>query len=126
MLEKVNEIMDSLNKVKGLRALAILDEDKKDLVKALEEERNKGVFECLERDWTILVAHDSNFREPVKEIVDGDGEDLSFPGIGFPEVDGKNVVSSSPSKSVHNALMEALHVSIDSEEATLLIGFDLE
>ncbi len=123
---RIAKIRDKLNKIKGLRVLFTLEEEQKDIIRDLEEERNKGVFECLDREYTMLLAHDSSFRKPDKKIVKGKGKDIIFPGVPFHEVNAKNVVSSSPSGRVHRALMEMLHVHLDEEDATLLVGFDLE
>ncbi len=124
-LKKLSKIRDKLNKVKGLRVLFTLEDEQRDIIRDLEEERNKGVFECLDREYTMLLAHDSSFREPDEKIVNGKDKKVIFPGVPFHEVDAKNVVSSSPSGRVHRALMEMLHIHLDEEEATLLIGFDL-
>jgi len=125
MNEQIEQIRETINKTNGLKFIALLEEETKEIIKELEEERNQGVFECLKRSHTILLTHDSSFRDPVCEIVKGENENLIFPGIPFPEVNAKNVVSSSPSERVHKALIEMLHLHIHQEDATLIIGFDL-
>ena len=121
----INKIFQELEKVSGLKAIAFLNRNMKNLVDNLEEENNHGVFECLERNYTLLLSHDSSFRDPVSEIVDTKNGVVTFPGIDFPEVTGKNVVSSSPSLKVHDALLKSLNLSLATDEATLLVGFNL-
>jgi len=60
------------------------------------------------------------------ESKDGATGTYIFPPVPFPELEGiaQNVVSSSPSKQVHEYLMGLLELDSDTELATLLIGFD--
>lgn len=95
------------------------------MILELEEENNFGVKECVMRDFTIALTHDSTFREPAGEIVIDTETGLVLPAVPFPEVSGKDVVSSSPSEIVHKAIVTELELSLNPEEATLLIGFNL-
>ena len=123
--EKIEKIREDVNKIEGLRFVATLEDEHKEIISVLEEKRNTGAMDCLQREHNILLLHDSNFRDPEEKIVLGKGDNLTFPGLPFPEVDALNVVVSSPSLSVHRALLEALHVHAEDEEASLLVGFNL-
>jgi hypothetical protein len=116
-------IIKTLRETKGLDNVFLLKEDLKDIVRNLEEEHNDGVTSCLDRKFTVLLTHDSNFRDPVREIVKQESGKISFPPIPFPEVKANNVVSSSPSEEVHNFLVKKFKLNL-KDEATLLIGFD--
>ena len=119
----VKQILETLSRTKGLDNVFLLKEETKDVIRNLEEEHNKGVLSCLDRKFTVLVTHDSNFRDPVREIIKKENGKTSFPPIPFPEVKANNVVSSSPSKEVHNFLVKEFDLDLN-DEATLLIGFD--
>tara|TARA_Y100000310_G_scaffold293151_1_gene322538 strand:- start:2543 stop:2917 length:375 start_codon:yes stop_codon:yes gene_type:complete len=124
-MEKLNQIFQELGRVKGLKSIAFLDSNMKEIVNKLEEENNQGVLESVKMDYTLLLSHNSSFREPVSEIVSSKDRIIMFPAVDFPEVNAREVVSSSPSLKVHDALLKELNISLDAEEATLLIGFNL-
>ena len=124
-MEKLNQIFQELENVKGLKPIAFINKSVKNIVNDLEEVNNHGVFDSLKREYTLLLAHDSSFREPVSKIVNSENGTVTFPGIDFPEVNAKDVVSSSPSLKVHGALIKELDILLDKKEATLLIGFNL-
>ncbi|MBI4154366.1 hypothetical protein HY501_03445 [Candidatus Woesearchaeota archaeon] len=120
----VEQVIEKLKSVKGLKVLAVLDEDLKFRVALREERNNLGVFHCLNRKHTLLVAHDSSFREPAGRIVIQNNGETILPPVEFPEVDAKDVVSSSPSSSVHRFILQELGLEIAEEEATLFVGFN--
>ena len=122
---KLADVLIDLNKVNGLGNFKVLREEDKDKIRELEGSNNLGVKECLERKFTLLLTHDSSFREPVNKIVENADGQTIFPAVGFPEVRAKDVVSSSPSEKVHKALVERFNLKLREEEATLLIGFNL-
>jgi len=124
--DKLTAIIEDINKIDGLRFVATLEEMHKEIIRVLEEKRNVGVMDCLQREHTMLLLHDSNFRDPEERIVKRKDGELLFPSLPFPEVDGLDVVVSSPSKSVHRALLESLHASASEKEASLLVGFNLD
>ncbi|MAG52856.1 MAG: hypothetical protein CMH62_02740 [Nanoarchaeota archaeon] len=119
----VKQILETLSRTKGLDNVYLVKEETKDIIRNIEEENNEGVLTCLGRKFTVLVTHDSNFRDPVREIVKQEDGKTSFPPIPFPEVKANNVVSSSPSKEVHDFLVKEFNLKLE-DEATLLIGFD--
>ena len=123
--KRLSEIIQNLNKVKGLNVIDILKEKHKNLINSLEERKNTGVLECINRQYTILISHNSLFRESEGEIVKKQGNSLLFPPVKFSEVKALNVVSSSPSLEVHNKLLESFNLNLKLEDATLLVGFDL-
>jgi len=122
---KVENIIKDLESVNGLGNVKLLNTKNKQLISKLEESNNIGVLECLNREFTLALTHDSSFRGPVSEIVLENGGQMILPAVAFPEVNGKDVVSSSPSTRVHDALIDELGLNLDEEEATLLVGFNL-
>lgn len=122
-MKRIDDILKKLRSTKGLGECFILDEDDKENIRDLEESRNTGVFECLDRKLTLVVIHDSKFRKPQGDIVKKVGKDITFPAIPFSEV-SKDAISASPSRLVHHFLIERFHLHVHPDEATLLVGFD--
>lgn len=122
-MTNVEAILKKLRSTKGLKECFILDEDDKENIRELEEARNVGVMECLDRKFTLVVVHDSKFRSPQGDIVKKKGRDVEFPAVPFSEV-SEDAISSCPSKLVHHFLIERFHLHVHPDEATLLIGFD--
>ena len=120
-MEGIKKIMDNLVCVNGLANVGVLNKNDKKVIKMLEEPRNHGVLEALKRPYTLVLTHDASFRQPACPIVVNN----SFPPVPFPEVQAKSVVSSSPSKKVHNYLVDRFKLNLNNGEATLLIGFEL-
>jgi len=120
----INKIIDKLMQVKGLANFKLLTESQKEKIKEIVEPRNIGVQESLKREFTLLLTHDSTFRPPTTpEVIQEEGQ-VIFPPVPFPEVEAKDVVSSSPSEQVHNFLVKEFNLEL-KDEATLLIGFNL-
>src|SRR3989338_4869376 len=114
-MEKISLIVDGLKQVNGLSNFNLLSEFDKVKILALEEERNICVIKAIKMPNTLLLTHDSNFREPTCPIfVNG-----IFPPVPFPELNAKSVVSSSPSKPVHDYLTKKFNLNLKNEEATL-------
>ncbi len=124
-MEKIRNIKEDLKKIQGLKVLEVLNDGFKDRIMNLEEANNHGVFESLKKRHTLLLSHDSSFRDPTQEIVKHEKGKISFPGISFPEINADNVISSSPGFKMHKELIDSLKLSLKPEEATLLVGFDL-
>ncbi|MEK6848225.1 MAG: hypothetical protein AABX65_01185 [Nanoarchaeota archaeon] len=120
----LNKVVADLEKVEGLKVLGVISKKYKGILSSLEEGNNLGMIECLNKEHTLLLAHNSNFRQPVSEIVKRTGETLIFPPVPFPEVRAENVVSSSPSLAVHNWLLNEFNLALTPTEATLLVGFN--
>ena len=121
----MQEIIESLKGIKGLKILSNLNEEHKELIKKIEDRNNIGVLESINRDFTLLLSHNSTFRNPEGKTVKIENNNILFPPIPFPEVKAKNVVSSSPSKKIHDLLKEKLKLNLKKDDATLLVGFDL-
>ena len=117
-------IMEKLTSLDGLYNINLIREKDKDIILNMEEEENQGVHECIDRKFTLMVTHNSNFRDPDGEIVKEKDNKIIFPSVPFSEVNAKNVVSSSPCKEVHDFLVKKFDLKL-KDEATLLIGFDL-
>lgn len=122
---EIKKIIDDLNRINGLGNINLLNEKDRDIIRNLEEENNIGVIECIERRYVIVVTHNSNFREPEKDIVVQNGNGIIFPALEFPEIKADSVISSSPGINVHNYLRKKFNMNIDDEHATLLVGFNL-
>ena len=121
---KVDEIIKVLENTKGLGNVRLLYQKQKQLLLKMEDRNNHGVMECLKREFTIALTHDSTFREPAGKIVLNKDGKVILPAVPFPEVKAKDVVSSSPSTIVHDVIVKELKLNLNDEEATLLIGFN--
>lgn len=89
-----------------------------------EEIRNTWVLETIGRDRVIVFLHNSHFRNPVEPIVwKNHSEEVYFPGIPFPEIHWKKVISSSPGKKVHEYLLDFFPYH-QPGDATVLVGWD--
>ncbi|MFH1400357.1 MAG: hypothetical protein ABIH41_02460 [Nanoarchaeota archaeon] len=120
----VDQIQRNLRALKGIVHAERLDRLDASVLYNMEDSRNMGVLECLQRDVIFVLLHDSSFREPAGRIVDEVEGKQVFPPVPFPEVQADNVVSSSPGKDVHKFLVEKYGLPKEEEFATLLVGFD--
>jgi hypothetical protein len=111
-----------LKKIPGLDNFVELNQADRECIRKSEEKNNLGVFEALSREHVIAFTHDSGFRTPVKPIVVKKNGKIFFPGVPFPEIKAKNVVSSSPGYRVDAFLRQKMKAK--SGDATLIIGFD--
>ncbi len=121
----MKKVISKLKYVKGLSNFNLLHDYHKKKILELEESRNLGVKECLSREFVLLLTHDSTFRPPTSPEVMKKDNKVIFPPVSFPEVEAKDVVSSSPSKIVHDFLVKEFNLKL-KDEATLLIGFKLQ
>ncbi len=101
----------------GLGNFNFLEDKDKKKVKSLEESRNTGIFNILEKRNVLLLTHTKEFRLPASPIV----VNGTFPAIKFPEIPG--AVSASPGKEVHNYLVNRFNLIL-KDEATVLVGWD--
>ncbi len=126
-VETVLEIIDLLDDVDGLFHAQIMTQAEKDKARALESTENIGVAKALSRKYTVCVFHDSSFRKPAGDISEEIDGKTVFPGVPFPEIKAKKVISSSPGKKVHRFLKKSLYsgITIQEDAASLLVGFDL-
>ena len=120
----MEQVLKKLRQVKGLANFNLLHDSHKKKILELEESRNLGIKECLNRQFTLLLTHDSSFRPPTSPEVIKKENSVLFPPVPFPEVEAKDVVSSSPSKLVHDFLVKEFNLKLKNE-ATLIIGFNL-
>lgn len=118
-----SEIQNLLSIKWIVEAYELNAEDKKYIFEH-EEDRNHWVYECLKREITLCVTHDSDFRDPDSVIVFRYWNKIIFPAVWFHEVKQKNTVSSSPWIEVHNYLVKKLK-NYWVDDATLLIWFDI-
>lgn len=108
--------------IKGITGAVFLTEADRDVLWAAEEERNIGVFETLMRKHVLVATHDEKLRPPAAAIVVQRGDRIVFPGVAFPEIPQKDVVSCSPGLKAHQYL--ATRIDVKGDDATLLIGWN--
>lgn len=113
-----------LQTIKGLSNVNQLRAYDKKWIKENEDPNNLGVLECIKRKITLVVSHDSSFRDPDLRISYEREGKIYFPAVPFHEITGKDVVSSSPGEKVHNYLVERFKLKLKNNDATLLIGFN--
>jgi hypothetical protein len=121
---QIKKIIAKLSEVNGLDNVKLLSEHDRDIILNMEDEENLGVQECIDRQFTLVLTHDSSFRKPEGKIVREAEGRIIFPGVPFSEVKAKKVISSSPCKDVHDYVVKRFDLELKNE-ATLLIGFDL-
>jgi len=121
-MKKIQRIINDLKHMKGLDNFIILNDKDKKTIENLEEENNIGVKEAIKRKHVIAFTHDSTFRKPIAKIVENKDGKIILPPVPFPEVNAKNVVSSSPGYKVDAFLRKKMKAK--KEDATLIIGFD--
>ena len=112
-----------LKTVKGVVDARPIEGTQRNVLTNLENENNLGVLECLRRKYVLVVVHDTTFRDPLGPLAVVEEGKVFFPGLPFPEVGGKNVISASPSKDAHDFLRREFGWE-DNLLATILIGFD--
>ena len=126
---KAQEAISELKKVKGLSNFMVLDDYDRIVLAGLEEKNNYGVRACLDKEIILLFTHDSKFRDVPYPIVFQTKSSHLLPPVPFPELENKerkNVVSASPTQKVHLYLVNKYNLDAVQEDATLLVGFDLE
>ena len=124
MVTTVYWAIAKLQTIPELSNINLLRAYDKKFIKQNEDPNNIGVLKSIERQFTLVVTHDSNFRGPDNKITIERNGSIIFPPVPFPELKGKNVISASPSSKIHNYLVERFKMHLKNEEATLLIGFD--
>src|SRR3989344_327362 len=112
MLKKIKE---ELEQIAGLKVHAVLSQEIRNVIATKEEGHNLGVREALARQIVLLITHDDQFRDPWGEQVCFTKEGHYFPPLPFPEVQGHNVVSSSPSKEIHDFLINQYKITTTSQ-----------
>lgn len=126
---KAHEAVTELKDIKGLKDFQVLDDYDRIVLSELEGKNNHGIGLCLNRDVVLLFTHDSNFRNAPYPIVYQTKSSIIFPPAPFPELENKerkNIVSASPSQQIHFYLANKYNLDVTQEDATLLIGFDVE
>lgn len=116
------KMLQILMHTKGITGAMYLTEADKDVLWMAEEERNIGLFQTLMRKHVIVATHDSHLRPPADDIVVQRANRIIFPGVPFPEIPQKDVVSCSPGIKAHQFL--ATRIPVKGDDATLLIGWN--
>ncbi len=120
----VEQNIEILKNIPGITDVIELDAVLRKKIEGKEEIRNHWVHEVLRRKHVLCFLHDSVFRDPVWSIVSttSSGE-IYFPGVPFPEVHGKDVLSASPWTDLHEYLRKYFPYSTDTD-ATVLVGWN--
>ena len=122
--ETIKEVLETLTNIRWIKEAYLIDNVDKKFIFETEEDRNHWVYECLNRQVTIMMTHDSDFRQADAPIVLKLWKKVIFPAVSFHEIQEKNTVSSSPWLEVHNYLIKRFK-NVWEYDATLLIGFDI-
>lgn len=122
--DTIKKVKDELLKINWIVEVELLNNDDKKFIFETEEDRNHWVYECIKREITFVVTHNSSFRNADEPIVLKLWNKVIFPPVSFHEIKQKNTISSSPWIKVHNYLIKKLN-NIWEYDATLLIWFDL-
>lgn len=117
-------VLKEVLSMEGISEGFVLEDEDRDNIGELEDEENTGVFECLKKKNVIVVLHDSKFRPPEGDLVKTVDQKVVFPAVPFSGTSGEEAIASSPSRRVHNFLMELFHMHGHTDSATIIIGFD--
>lgn len=102
-----------------------LSRDSREYIQIHEESINHGMQEALHRRNSICLIHNSEWRDPLELLVSKDHSgQMIFPGISFPEIIGKWVISASPSKKIHEYLLQFFPYA-SHDDATIIVGWDI-
>ncbi|MDD2694286.1 MAG: hypothetical protein PHY14_05230 [Candidatus Gracilibacteria bacterium] len=120
----LEENIEILKDIPGITEVIELDATTREYIQGHEEIRNHGVHEVLRRNRVLCFVHDSEFRSASADITakTNSGE-VYFPGVPFPEVHGKDVISASPGSQVHTYLRNYFPYATDTD-ATVLVGWN--
>jgi len=122
IIKKESIILKNIPWIKEVIALS--NEDRRYIFEN-EEDKNHGVYDALKKNILLCITHDENLRQPDNAIVHKIGKKVIFPSVNFHEIKRKNVVSSSPWIDIHNYLIKKF-TNVDEQDATILIGFDID
>lgn len=122
--EIINKVKKELLSINWIKEVKLLTNDDKKYIFENEEDRNHWVYECIKRQITFVMTHDSNFRNALEPIVLKLWNKVIFPPVSFTEISEKNTISSSPWLKVHNYLTTKLN-NVWEMDATLLLWFDI-
>ena len=114
--------MRQINSITGLRYLQIVPFSVRTKIKYIEPKNNIAVHEVLKKETVILLTHNELFRDPLHPLIVYKKDCYYLPSQPFPEF-SEDAIMSCPSKEVHDLLVKELELSLEAEEATLLIGF---
>ena len=122
--DMIQKNTDHVRALAGVTEVVILSPDARAYIASNEEIRNHGVYEVLRRKHILCFLHDIEFRSAAGPLTQktATGE-VYFPGVPFPEVEGKDVISASPGSAVHAYLLQFFPYATESE-ATVLVGWN--
>ncbi len=99
--------------------------DSCEYIRLHEEQRNHGVLQAISRKNIICLIHNSDWRNAPSWLVSKDlAGNIVFPGLPFPEIIGKWVISGSPSKQIHEYLLQFFPYASHGD-ATIIVGWDI-
>jgi hypothetical protein len=120
----IEEGLAILRALPGITDVIELSSDSRKYIRAHEEIRNNGVLETITRDHVVVFLHNHLFRDPADTIVKKNASDeVYFPWVPFPEIEGKRVLSASPWESIHSYLVQFFPYH-EKDDATVLVGWD--
>ena len=125
MNSAIYKVLEHLCSLPGLSNVVLLGEKDKQHIRSLELPNNEGVFSCLSRTYCLAMTHDESFRPALGSLVTISGGVPILPPLPFPELNAKDAISSSPNRVVHKFLVSHFSMKVTSNEATLLVGFNL-
>ena len=100
-----------------------VSQDAREYIRIHEASENSGITEALDRKHLLCLLHDQDFRKPAGPIVHTTHSGkVEFPWVPFPEIQGKWVVSASPSIDIHRYLLQYFPYA-SHDDATVLIGW---
>ena len=122
---KVESALEVLETVNGLYNFIILNGNDRKEILLLENSWNFGIKECLTKDIVVLAIHNSLFETPKEVFKIQKDKKVTLLPVNFHYLEDMNAVSGSPSLKVHDYLIKKYDLKLNDEEATLLVGFDL-
>ncbi len=113
-----------LQNIPGITDVVELDSRARLWIQNHEESHNHWIYEVLRRKYVLSFLHNDLFRDATTEITKQNASgQIFFPWVPFPEVQGNNVISWSPSIKIHKELAKLFHNGWASD-ATVLVGWD--
>lgn len=113
-----------LQLIKGITDVVEIDSRARSWIQNYEESHNHWIHEVLRRKNVLAFLHNGEFRVPAGVITSKNAHDeVFFPWVPFPELQGTNVISWSPWVKVHKELIKLFHQG-NSSDATVLVGWD--
>lgn len=90
----VSRIIEKLSVIPGVVHIIEGNSTIRSYIQEHEELRNHGVHEALRRKHILILLHNHEFRDPPTPLVSKNSRgEVFFPGVDFPEIKQKDVIS---------------------------------